>query len=165
MHDVTEPDTSSGALTVQTYTSSSSGYIDIQVNSHLIMGPSHALLVDGQLLVADAQQVVAMVKTSGCTLDTVFLTHHPDHWAGFAVIQQTSDVLADYQGSAQATLTYLDNGLGGLIASTVVPLTALTGGGAGPILRAAEATNAGTSDAGDPRVALAVSGIEVAFPA
>ena len=134
--DAPAPDVAASALTVQTYSSSSSGPIDIQVNSHLVLGPQHALLADGQLLVADAQKVVSMIQASGRTLDTVFLTHaHPDHYAGFAVIKQafpnasfvtTADVLADYNASAPGTLAYLDSALGNLVASDLVTPTALT---------------------------------------
>jgi glyoxylase-like metal-dependent hydrolase (beta-lactamase superfamily II) len=260
-------DAAPGALTVQTYTSSASGPIDIQVSSHLVLGPAHAILVDGQLLVADAQAVVSMVKASGRALDAVVLTHaHPDHYAGFAVIQAafpsamfvtSAAVLTDFQMNAPGTLQSLDSALGSLVATSLVTPTAIAGttltldgqtldvielpspgesadavalglpngvlisgdllyndvhlylgechssgwssnltavqamgystfypghgaapvsasvfgavasyiAGAVPILRTAEAADAGTSDAGDPRVSLAVGQIEAAFPA
>ena len=256
-----------GALTVLTHTSSSSGSIDVQVDSHLVMGPNEALLVDGQLLAAEAQAVAQMITQSGRTLKAVFLTHaHPDHYAGFAVIQKafpaaqfvtTAAVLADFQASAPGTFQYLQSALGNLVADHLVTPTALSGtmltidgtsvqvielpnagesahaaalglpggalvsgdllydhvhlflgecksdgwqknlsaiqamgfgtiypghgkapvdtsafaddssyiGGAIPILRAAEAMDAGASDAGDPRVGAAMQEIAHAFPA
>ena len=131
------PASDAGKPTVQTYTSSSTGAVDIQVNSHLVLGKTSAVLVDGQLLAADATAVVNMITQSGHTLTTVLLTHaHPDHYSGFAVIQAafpaaqfvtTSDVLGDFQGSAQSVFAYLQSTYGSLIASKLVTPTALTG--------------------------------------
>jgi glyoxylase-like metal-dependent hydrolase (beta-lactamase superfamily II) len=261
------PATDAGALTVETYTSSATGAVDIQVNSHLVLGATEALLVDAQLLKADAQAVVSMVMSSGRKLTTVFLTHaHPDHYMGLAILQAafpsaaivaTPGVITDFNANAPATLALLQGaGLGSAISSTLVapsPLAgdtitldgqalqvialpnpgetnhaaalALPGGallsgdllmnhvhlylgechsagwqqnlaaiqamgfttfhpghgkapvdvsvfaddtsylaGAIPILRGAEASDAGTGDAGDPRVGAAVTQIEAAFP-
>jgi glyoxylase-like metal-dependent hydrolase (beta-lactamase superfamily II) len=264
--EASTPEASASSLTVQTFTSSGSGSIDIQVNSHIVMGPNEALLVDGQLLVADASSVVDLITKSGRTLKTVFLTHaHPDHYAGFQVIQSafpnaafvtTAEVLGDFQASAAGTLAYLGSSLGNLVASSVVTPTALAGdtltldgqslqviempnkgesahagaiglpggallsgdlvyhdvhlylgecnyagwkenlaalqamgfttfypghgpspvdatilaadeayiAGAIPILQGAEATDAGSQDAGDPRVAAAIGKLQAAFP-
>lgn len=256
-----------GQLTVETYTSSATGEIDIQVNSHIVMGATEALVVDAQLLAADAQAVLAKVQASKRTLKTVFVTHaHPDHYSGLAVFVEavpsvqvvtTADVLGDFQASALATFQYLQSVLGSAIADKLVTPTALAGstldvdgvalqvialpnagesshgaalalpggalvsgdlvyddvhlflgechssgwkqnlsaiGGMGfstfypghgkspvgpdaltatgayidgaiPLLEAAKDADAGTSDAGDPRVAIAVQGIQAAFPA
>jgi glyoxylase-like metal-dependent hydrolase (beta-lactamase superfamily II) len=256
-----------GSLTVQTYTSSASGALDIQVNSHLVFGTTEAILVDGQLLASDAQAVAAMITQSGRTLTAVFLTHaHPDHYAGFAVYEKafpgvkfvtTPAVLADFEASAPRTFASLQSALGPLVADHLVtpgalagsalavdgvPLTVVQMPNAGesahaaalglpghalvsgdllydgenlylgecgsdgwnanlaaveamgfvtlypghgaspapltvfqddahylatavPILRAAEAADAGAADGGDPRVALAVSEIAAALPA
>jgi glyoxylase-like metal-dependent hydrolase (beta-lactamase superfamily II) len=127
-----------GAFTVRTYTSSATGMVDIQVNSHLVLGATEALLVDTQLLVADAQAVVDMVTQSGRKLTTVFLTHaHPDHYLGLPVIQAafpsaaivtTSGVLADFKANAPATLALLQGaGLASVIASHLVTPSPLPG--------------------------------------
>ncbi|HEY1957119.1 MAG TPA: MBL fold metallo-hydrolase [Polyangiaceae bacterium] len=126
-----------GTLTVETYSSASSGPVDIQVNSHIVLGPTEALVVDGQLLASDAQAVLQKVQASGRKLKTVFLTHaHPDHYAGLAVFTEavpdvavvtTPDVLADFQASAPGTFQYLQSSLGSAIADKLVTPTALSG--------------------------------------
>lgn len=134
-------DSSTGAsmdaatFSVQTYSSSASGMVDIQVNSHLVLGPTEALLVDSQFLVADAQAVADMVTKSGRKLATVLVTHaHPDHYAGLAVIQAafpdaaivtTPGVLEDFQANAPATVAYLQSVFGSLLASKLVTPSAL----------------------------------------
>jgi glyoxylase-like metal-dependent hydrolase (beta-lactamase superfamily II) len=123
---------------VQTYSSSATGMVDIQVNSHLVSGATEALLVDSQLLVADAQAVADMVTKSGRKLTTVFLTHaHPDHYLGLAVIHAafpsaaivtTPAVLTDFNANAPATLALLQqNGLASVIASSLVTPSPLAG--------------------------------------
>jgi glyoxylase-like metal-dependent hydrolase (beta-lactamase superfamily II) len=119
------------ALGVQTYSSSATGMVDIQVNSHLVLGATEALLVDSQLLVADAQAVADMVTRSGRKLTTVLLTHaHPDHYLGLAVIHAAfpsaaivapPGVLADFNANAPATLALLQQaGLASVVASSLV---------------------------------------------
>jgi glyoxylase-like metal-dependent hydrolase (beta-lactamase superfamily II) len=145
------------ALGVQTYSSSATGMVDIQVNSHLVLGATEALLVDSQLLVADAQAVADMVTRSGRKLTTVLLTHaHPDHYLGLAVIHAafpsaaivtTPGVLADFNANAPATLAFLqENGLTSVIASSLVtpsPLAANTITLDGEPLQVVELPNAG----------------------
>jgi glyoxylase-like metal-dependent hydrolase (beta-lactamase superfamily II) len=123
---------------VQTYSSSATGMVDIQVNSYLVLGTTEALLVDTQLLVADAQAVADMVAKSGRKLTTVLLTHaHPDHYLGLAVIHAafpsaaivaTPGVLKDFNANAPATLALLQGaGLGSVIASSLVAPSSLAG--------------------------------------
>lgn len=130
--------TDASALDVQTYSSSATGAVDIQVNSHLVLGATEALLVDTQLLVADAQAVADMVTKSGRKLTTVLLTHaHPDHYLGLATIHAafpsaaivtTPGVLTDFNANAPATLALLQaNGLTSLIASSLVTPSPLAG--------------------------------------
>jgi len=150
--------TGGGALTVRTYTSSGTGAVDIQVNSHLVVGATEAVLVDAQFLVADAQAVANMVTSSGRTLTTVLLTHaHPDHYGGLAVLQSafphasivtTAGVLADFRANAPGTLAYLQSVFGDMVASTLVEPTALGGGTItldGQTLQILELPNAGES--------------------
>jgi glyoxylase-like metal-dependent hydrolase (beta-lactamase superfamily II) len=95
------------AVAVQTYTASGDPPGGVAVNSHLVLGKTEAVLVDGQLYKVDAEKVVSMIQASGKALKTVFLTHaHPDHYMGFAVIRDafpaasfvtTAAVLADFR--------------------------------------------------------------------
>jgi glyoxylase-like metal-dependent hydrolase (beta-lactamase superfamily II) len=150
--------TDAGSFTVETYSSSATGTVDIQVNSHLVLGPTEALLVDSQFLVADAQAVADMITKSGRRLTTVLVTHaHPDHYAGLAVIQAafpsaaivtTPGVLEDYQANAPGTLTYLQSVFGSLVASKLVTPAPLTTGSItldGTALQIVEMPNAGES--------------------
>jgi glyoxylase-like metal-dependent hydrolase (beta-lactamase superfamily II) len=151
------PGIDGGTFTVETYSSSATGMVDIQVNSHLVLGATEAILVDTQLLVADAQAVVQMVTKSGRKLTTVFLTHaHPDHYLGLAVIQQafpsaaivtTAGVLTDFKANAPATLALLQGaGLENVIASSLVtpsPLADDTIALDGETLRVVELPNPG----------------------
>ncbi len=150
-----------GALTVQTYRSSSTGPIDIQVNSHIVLGPTEALVVDAQLLAADAEAVLQQVQASGRTLQTVFVTHaHPDHYAGLAVFVEavpgvkvvtTPGVLGDFNASAPGTFQYLQSELGSAIADKLVTPTALTGSTLsvdGVILQVIDLPNPGEAEHG-----------------
>jgi glyoxylase-like metal-dependent hydrolase (beta-lactamase superfamily II) len=124
-------------LAIQTYASDPMGPA---VNSHLITGAKDAILVDGQFFTADADKVVAMVKASGKTLTTVFLTHaHPDHYLGLGVIGAafpqakivaTQAVVDDFNAGAAGTLAYLKTTpFGAQIPDTLVTLSAVTGSG------------------------------------
>ena len=98
------------SLTVKSYTSNPT----FAVNSYLVSGSKDAILVDGQFTRGDAEKVVAMVKESGKTLRSIFLTHaHPDHYLGLDVIasafpgvpiQATAEVVADFQAKGPAAL-------------------------------------------------------------
>jgi glyoxylase-like metal-dependent hydrolase (beta-lactamase superfamily II) len=125
-----------GALAVRSFTSSTDGY-GVGVSSHLIVGPTEAVLVDGQLYRADAEAVVQLVRASGRRLTRVFLTHaHPDHFMGLDIIRAafpdaafvaTPPVLADYNAGAPPTFRSLKGQLGELVADRLVALTALEG--------------------------------------
>jgi glyoxylase-like metal-dependent hydrolase (beta-lactamase superfamily II) len=151
--------TKTSPLVVQTYSSSSTGMVDLQVNSHLVLGATEALLVDSQFLSSDAQAVADMVTKSGRKLTTVFLTHaHPDHYLGLqaihaafpsAAIVATPGVLADFNDNAPATLTLLQSfGFASVIASALVtpsPLAESTLTVDGQTLRVIDLPNAGES--------------------
>ena len=150
-------ETDAGGLTVQSYSSSATGMVDIQVNSHLVLGATEALLVDSQFLVTDAQAVADMVTKSGRKLTTVLLTHaHPDHYLGLAVIHAafpaaaivtTPRVLMDFNANAPGTLALLQQvGLGSVIATSLVTPSPLAGDTItldGKPLRVVEMPNAG----------------------
>lgn len=122
------------ALEVQTYAAGPTGPM---VNSHLVMGETEAILVDGQMFKADAEAVVAMVSASGRTLTTVLLTHaHVDHFASVKVITDafpaaklvsTQGVRDDFDISAQPSFDYLKMQLGDMIADGLVAPTPLDG--------------------------------------
>ena len=122
------------ALVVQTYASDPAGPA---VDSHLVLGSTEAVLVDGQFFKADAAKVIDLVKASGKTLTTVFLTHaHPDHYLGLdpihaafpqAKIVTTAAVLAEFKLKAPGTFTYLKGMLTDQIADALTTPEALTG--------------------------------------
>jgi glyoxylase-like metal-dependent hydrolase (beta-lactamase superfamily II) len=59
------------------------------VNSALVTGDKDAVLIDGQLTLADAHRLVGMILDSKKNLTTVYVTHwHPDHYFGLAVVKQ-----------------------------------------------------------------------------
>ncbi|WP_035053181.1 MBL fold metallo-hydrolase [Andreprevotia chitinilytica] len=58
------------------------------VSSELITGQKEAVLVDAQFAKADAEQLVKMIKDSGKTLTTVYISHSdPDFYFGLDVIK------------------------------------------------------------------------------
>jgi glyoxylase-like metal-dependent hydrolase (beta-lactamase superfamily II) len=73
-------------LTSKVFTASPDGFL---VTSTLIMGEKDAVLIDGQLTLADAHRLVATIIESKKNLTTVYVTHsHPDHYFGLEVIKQ-----------------------------------------------------------------------------
>lgn len=118
-------------LTVQSYTSDSG----FAVGSYLIAGQNDAVLVDGQFFKADAQKVVQLVKDSGKTLKSIFLTHaHPDHYLGLeeltkafpgVPVQSSAEVVADFNAHGPATLQGLKAAYPGLVADNLVSLSAV----------------------------------------
>jgi glyoxylase-like metal-dependent hydrolase (beta-lactamase superfamily II) len=80
------------------------------VNAVLIVGPTEALLVDGQYHLPDAQRVAQAIAASGKKLIGIFLTHPDhDHYAGTAAIVErfpgtpvymTKAALTAYQATA-----------------------------------------------------------------
>jgi glyoxylase-like metal-dependent hydrolase (beta-lactamase superfamily II) len=58
-------------------------------NSHLIVGPTECLLVDGQFLLSEAEAAAAHVAATGRRLMGVYVTHgHPDHYFGTTVFRR-----------------------------------------------------------------------------
>lgn len=120
-------------LSVQNYTSDPG----FAVGSYLIAGQNDAVLIDSQFFKADAQKVVQLVKDSGKTLKSIFLSHaHPDHYMGLeellkafpgVPVQATAEVVADYNAHGPATLAGLKAGYPGLVADNLVTLQALDG--------------------------------------
>lgn len=57
------------------------------VNSWLLEGPTELGLVDAQLVVPEAEKVVALIRARGKKLAWIWITHaHPDHHAGLEAI-------------------------------------------------------------------------------
>ena len=73
-------------LTTEVFTASPQGFL---VTSTLVSGEKEAVLIDGQLTLADAHRLVGMIIDSKKTLTTVYVTHwHPDHYFGLVVVKQ-----------------------------------------------------------------------------
>jgi glyoxylase-like metal-dependent hydrolase (beta-lactamase superfamily II) len=73
-------------LSVEVVTSSPQGFL---VNSALITGEKDAVLIDGQLTLADAHRLVGAILDAKKNLTTVYVTHwHPDHYFGLVVVKQ-----------------------------------------------------------------------------
>jgi len=73
-------------LAVEVVTASPQGFL---VNSALITGEKDAVLIDGQLTLADAHRLVGAILDAKKNLTTVYVTHfHPDHYFGLVVVKQ-----------------------------------------------------------------------------
>jgi glyoxylase-like metal-dependent hydrolase (beta-lactamase superfamily II) len=73
-------------LAVEVVTASPQGFL---VNSALVTGEKEAVLIDGQLTLADAHRLVGAILDAKKTLTTVYVTHwHPDHYFGLTVVKQ-----------------------------------------------------------------------------
>jgi glyoxylase-like metal-dependent hydrolase (beta-lactamase superfamily II) len=73
-------------LAVQVVTASPQGFL---VNSALVTGEKDAVVIDGQLTLADGHRLVAAILDSKKNLTTVYVTHwHPDHYFGLVVLKQ-----------------------------------------------------------------------------
>jgi glyoxylase-like metal-dependent hydrolase (beta-lactamase superfamily II) len=73
-------------LSVEVVTASPQGFL---VNSALVTGEKDAVLIDGQLTLADAHRLVGAILDSKKNLTTVYITHwHPDHYFGLVVVKQ-----------------------------------------------------------------------------
>jgi glyoxylase-like metal-dependent hydrolase (beta-lactamase superfamily II) len=73
-------------LATEVFTASPQGFL---VTSALVSGEKEAVLVDGQLTLADAHRLVGLILDSKKTLTTVYVTHwHPDHYFGLVVVKQ-----------------------------------------------------------------------------
>ncbi len=73
-------------LSVEVVTASPQGFL---VNSALVMGEKDAVLIDGQLTLADAHRLVGAILDAKKNLTTVYVTHwHPDHYFGLVVVKQ-----------------------------------------------------------------------------
>jgi glyoxylase-like metal-dependent hydrolase (beta-lactamase superfamily II) len=69
-----------GNMRVHSYTAPDES---INVTTQLIETPSRLIAVDGQVTVADADEVVEYAKGLGKPLDRIIVTHaHPDHYQG-----------------------------------------------------------------------------------
>jgi len=71
---------------VVTMTASERGLL---ANSHLVVGPTECVLVDGQFLSSEAEAAAAHIETVGKRLTAVYVTHgHPDHYFGTSVFRR-----------------------------------------------------------------------------
>ncbi|MCA9687259.1 MAG: MBL fold metallo-hydrolase, partial [Myxococcales bacterium] len=76
------------------------------VNSWLIEGPTEIGVFDAQMVIPEAEALVALLKSRGKKLSWVWITHaHPDHYAGLSVIAEAfpdAQLLARPQTAAMA---------------------------------------------------------------
>lgn len=70
-----------------TFTAHLSAEYSATVNSWILEGPTELGLLDAQLIMPEAEKVVALVKQRGKKLAWVWISHaHPDHYAGLEAI-------------------------------------------------------------------------------
>jgi glyoxylase-like metal-dependent hydrolase (beta-lactamase superfamily II) len=73
-------------LSVQVFTASPQGFL---VSSAIVSGEKDAVLIDGQLTLADAHRLVGALIDAKKNLTTIYVTHfHPDHYFGLVVVKQ-----------------------------------------------------------------------------
>jgi len=73
-------------LAVEVVTASPQGFL---VTSALVTGEKDAVLIDGQLTLADAHRLVGAILDAKRNLTTIYVTHfHPDHYFGLVVVKQ-----------------------------------------------------------------------------
>jgi glyoxylase-like metal-dependent hydrolase (beta-lactamase superfamily II) len=73
-------------LSTEVFTASPAG---VRGTTTHVRGEKEAVLIDGQLALADAHRLVAMILESKKTLTTVYVTHwHPDHYFGLVVVKE-----------------------------------------------------------------------------
>src|SRR5260221_12462956 len=73
-------------LAIEVVTASPQGFL---VNSALVTGEKDAVLIDGQLTLADAHRLVGAILDAKKNLTTVYVTHfHPDHYFGLVVVKE-----------------------------------------------------------------------------
>ena len=76
----------SGPLTLRSHLSAE---YSATVNSWLLETPTEVAVVDAQLIMPEAGQVVALVRSTGKKLAWVWVSHgHPDHYAGLEALQK-----------------------------------------------------------------------------
>jgi glyoxylase-like metal-dependent hydrolase (beta-lactamase superfamily II) len=74
------------ALQLETFVADSGAF---DVSSTLIIGPSEALLVDGQFRPSDASRLADRVAATGKRLTAIVVTHpHDDHYLGLEVLHR-----------------------------------------------------------------------------
>lgn len=130
--DKTEP--SSSSLTVTIYTSGTEGNA---VNSVLLEGVNEVVLIDSQMLKAEAENVVNLIQQTDKKLTRIYITHsHPDHYFGLAVLQDNfpdvqiialPKIVAAIQSSAASTYAALKPIYGDKIADRYIIPTVFDG--------------------------------------
>jgi len=108
-----------------------------EVNSYLIQSEKDLVVVDGQMIVPMAQALVDRIKATGKTPKAFILTHaHPDHYLGFAVLQDafpgvplyaSEGVKADFDKLAQGTLDHMSGMLGPAAPKNIATVQVLPG--------------------------------------
>lgn len=116
-----------GPLTIRVYTAPEAG---LNVVSALVMGQKEAILIDAQYTLADAEKLVAELKTSGRSLKAIYISHSdPDYYFGLlplkaafpqTIVYATQPTINTILATAQYKLDYWGPIMGAAIANNVV---------------------------------------------
>jgi glyoxylase-like metal-dependent hydrolase (beta-lactamase superfamily II) len=132
MTDVTGTVTSftRGGTTFHSYEAPEAGF---RVNSHIVETATELTIIDTQLALPFAEEVVAVVRDLGKPVARIIITHgHPDHFSGLQVvhaafpdapilaIRETRDYMAEW---AQPVLDARRAAFGDIIAAHAVQPT------------------------------------------
>lgn len=120
-------------LSVQTYATDPNVFA---IQNHLIAGKTDAVLVDTNFLRADADKLVAMIKSSGKSLKMIWITHaHPDHYLGLDIVltafpdtpvYSSPEVVADYSAISALRFAAIKTQYGTQVADKLGTLQAYT---------------------------------------
>jgi glyoxylase-like metal-dependent hydrolase (beta-lactamase superfamily II) len=76
----------SNSLSTKVFFSDEKGF---EVASVIVMGKTHAVLIDAQWTLSNAHRLIAEIAETGKHLETIYVTHaHPDHYFGLGVIAE-----------------------------------------------------------------------------
>src|SRR5512136_999651 len=76
----------SDSLSTKVFFSDEKGF---EVASVIVMGKTHAVLIDAQWTLSNAHRLIAEIAETRKHLETIYVTHaHPDHYFGLGVIAE-----------------------------------------------------------------------------
>jgi glyoxylase-like metal-dependent hydrolase (beta-lactamase superfamily II) len=93
-----------GSTTFHTFTAPEAGF---RVNTHIVESATDLTVIDTQLALPFAEEVVALLREIGKPVGQIIITHgHPDHFSGLQVVSAAFPEAPVY--ALQATRDYLD---------------------------------------------------------